>query len=177
VKLPGPAPHTNRTIAAAVTYTGDSGQIKYQVSSGTTSQVNIPGDSVFKPVFDALISLRDDLQSGDIAAISDSDLKKIDDASDNLLSWQAEVGARTNQLENTSQRLDDLKTNFTKLLSDNEDVDVAATIMDLKMQQNVYQAALSTGASMPFNKATVSGLTCPSTSSPRNSTSTRSMRP
>jgi flagellar hook-associated protein 3 FlgL len=141
------APFTYNTVPApSVTYNGDGNSIKYEVSSGITVGVNVPGDAAFNPVFTSLINLSADLRSGNTASISNADIGQIDTAVDNLLEYRAEIGARTNQIDLTKNRLLELKTNFSKLLSENEDVDVAETIMNLKMQENVYRAALDTGS-------------------------------
>jgi flagellar hook-associated protein 3 FlgL len=42
--------------------------------------------------------------------------------------------------------LDDDNVNFTKLMSKNEDVDIAESIMNLMNEENVYRASLATGA-------------------------------
>jgi flagellar hook-associated protein 3 FlgL len=49
-------------------------------------------------------------------------------------------------MQMTKNRLEDDKIKLKKLLSENEDVDIAKTIMDLKMSENVYKAALSSGS-------------------------------
>ncbi|MDI6869871.1 MAG: flagellar hook-associated protein FlgL [Bacillota bacterium] len=133
-------------LIGSVTYNGDSGNISYEVGSGIQATVNAPGDTVFNQAFQALIDLRDNLRSRNQAGISSTSLSLIEQAVDNLLEWQAELGARTNQLELTNTRLLELKANFEKLLSENEDADIPEAIMRLKMQENVYRAALDSGA-------------------------------
>lgn len=133
-------------MVGSVTYNGDAGTISYEVGNGVQTSVNAPGDSVFNQAFQALIDLRDNLRSRNTAAISNTSLSLIESASDNLLSWQAEVGARTNQLELTNNRLLEVQANVQKLLSENEDADIPEVIMQLKMQENVYRAALDSGA-------------------------------
>ena len=39
-----------------------------------------------------------------------------------------------------------MDVNFTKLMSDNEDADMAETIMNLKNEENVYKASMAGGA-------------------------------
>lgn len=133
-------------MITGVVYNGDSGIISYEVGKGIEASVNVPGDVVLNDVFGALIDLRDRLRSRDQAGVSNTSLALIDSASDSLGEWQAEVGARSNQLELTNNRLLALKSNFQKLLSENEDADIPEVIMQLKMQENVYRAALDSGA-------------------------------
>ena len=92
--------------------------------------------------FDTLITA---LDAGDCAAVGNM-LTNIDNDMNNVLRLRADVGARSNRLELTGNRLDSDTTNFTKLMSDNEDVDMADTIINLQNEENVYKASLAGGA-------------------------------
>lgn len=74
-------------------------------------------------------------------AISD-----VQDLMDITLKMRSDIGARMNRAELTANRLSSDELNFTKLMSDNEDVDMAEVIMNLTNEENVYKASLSTGA-------------------------------
>ena len=52
------------------------------------------------------------------------------------------------RLDAAKSRLSDIENTTTKLLSDTEDTDISQAIVDLTTQQNVYQAALKSGASI-----------------------------
>ena len=65
---------------------------------------------------------------------------------DNVLEIRSNIGARSNRMELVLNRIGDDNINFTRLLSDAEDVDMSEVIMKLKNAENVYQASLSTGA-------------------------------
>ncbi|MFO7320041.1 MAG: flagellin, partial [Bacillota bacterium] len=67
-------------------------------------------------------------------------------AMDNLLRWRAEVGARVNRLELVRERLSQNQVNLEKLSAEVEGIDIAEVIMRLKMEENVYRAALGAGA-------------------------------
>ncbi|SCG81905.1 Flagellar hook-associated protein 3 HAP3 [Proteiniborus sp. DW1] len=64
----------------------------------------------------------------------------------NTVQVRAEIGAKTNRLEMTEKRLDSDAVNFTRLLSENEDADLAEVIMNFKMAESVYLASMSSGA-------------------------------
>jgi len=85
------------------------------------------------------------LDLGDHDAVSEI-IGKLDDDLNNILRVRADVGARSNRLDLTANRLDTDYINFTKLMSENEDVDVAETIMNLTNEENVYNASLAAGA-------------------------------
>lgn len=59
-----------------------------------------------------------------------------------------DLGSRMNRLELIQSRLEDDKVNYTKLMSENEDVDYADAVMRLNSLESVYQASLKTGGSI-----------------------------
>lgn len=94
-------------------------------------------------VFDDLINLG--LKGNSTADIS-TGLKRLDLQFDNVNAVRSEIGVKSNRLELTLKRIDSDTLNLKGLLSKNEDADMAEVIMNLKMQENVYQASLSGGA-------------------------------
>lgn len=134
-----------------------SEEIFYEIGIGDDININVTGCDLFKSgsptaakgeestlikTFDELIAA---LDSGDEEAVDDI-LDKIDADIDNVLRVRSEVGARMNRLELTANRLEDDYINFTKLMSKNEDVDIAEAIMKLMNEMNVYNASLAAGA-------------------------------
>ncbi len=73
-------------------------------------------------------------------------LGDLDTDYDRLLSSQATLGARMDHVNTVSDSLDDAKTTYTALMSDNEDVDTAEASTEQTTAEYVYQAALSVGA-------------------------------
>jgi flagellar hook-associated protein 3 FlgL len=49
-------------------------------------------------------------------------------------------------MEMNKERLETLKLNYKKILSDTQDIDFAEKVMELKMMESVQQAALNVGA-------------------------------
>lgn len=133
---PGPPP----------AYAGDHGLRQYEVSDGVTVPVNVPGDQVFDPIIEGLMSLRDALEAGDTEALGGEVLQKVDRAVEGLLRQRSDVGARANRLELARSRLDEMELNLERLLSNTEDADLAQVIVDLKISENAYRAALAAGA-------------------------------
>ncbi|HHW49100.1 MAG TPA: flagellar hook-associated protein FlgL [Clostridiaceae bacterium] len=135
---------------------GNSENIKYEIGIGDDIVVNVAGGDLFNNGSDAtamgtskFVQDFDDflsyLQAGDHQAISGM-LSKFDENMNNLLRVRADVGARINRIELTLNRLENDAINFIKLMSINEDVDQAETIMYLKNEENVYRASLAGGA-------------------------------
>lgn len=63
----------------------------------------------------------------------------------------ADLGSRYSRVELTDARLDKQKTDFTDLLSSNEDVDVAETYINLSMAQMIYNCSLSAASKAVSN--------------------------
>ncbi len=63
-----------------------------------------------------------------------------------LLLYRSTIGARINRLELQTNRLTSTEESLTTLLSNTEDANEAEVIMSLKLQENVYNAALAAGA-------------------------------
>lgn len=134
---------------------GNQNKVHYEIGVGTRLPINVTAGEVFSDldaagnetdsIFMALDKLMLDINSGDSALIS-SNLSAIDKWMDKNLSTRAEVGARINRLELTDNRLNETELNFTKLLSETEDADMAEVLTKLKMQESVYRAALGAGA-------------------------------
>lgn len=63
----------------------------------------------------------------------------------------ADLGSRYSRVELTENRLDKQKTDFTDLLSSNEDVDIAEAYINLSMSQLIYNASLSAASKAVSN--------------------------
>ena len=139
----------------------DTETIMYEIGISDNINVNVLGGQLFNNGGDAaeggtgrLIQMMTDyigaLESGDKDGIAKA-IADIDEEFNNLLAIRAGVGARYNRLELTKDRLESDRLNFTKLMSENEDVDQAENILLLKNEENVYRASLSGGAKIIQN--------------------------
>jgi flagellar hook-associated protein 3 FlgL len=150
----GTATTTKPYGTASDAYLGDGGDIVRSIGPGVAVIVNARGSDVLGGGADGklLNTLRDisaHLRGGsaaDLAALSGGDLVAIDRSFDGILTAQAQVGSIANRLETADSRLSELEINAKTLLSQTEDADMAATIVDYSMQQAVYQSALRAGA-------------------------------
>ncbi|MCR4431689.1 MAG: flagellar hook-associated protein FlgL [Tepidanaerobacteraceae bacterium] len=122
-----------------------AGSIKYNLGLSNDMDVNIIGTDFFAKIFSTIESIETDINNDDATALSNR-LADIDGNISDALKYLSQVGAKTNRLENTKSRLDTNYTDYTELLSNTEDVDIAKTIMELKMDENVYMASLAVGA-------------------------------
>lgn len=114
-------------------------------SSNADYSTEVDGTNKDSYLFAMFNSIEKYLEKEDFGALSNT-LGTVDDAINNVLEVRAEIGAKTNRLEMTQKRLESDTLNFTRLLSENEDADIAEVIMNFKMAESVYLASMSAGA-------------------------------
>lgn len=110
----------------------------------TADSVRVSGGSLF----DAVISLRDAMYSGDQEAIGGRILGALDGAVDNLSARMAELGSRYERAEAVSARLAVQTLNTQAADSREVDLDFTKAVTDLKMLEYAHQAALSTAGKL-----------------------------
>ncbi|HOA54346.1 MAG TPA: flagellar hook-associated protein FlgL, partial [Clostridiales bacterium] len=125
----------------------NSEQIFYQIGLADSVNINVLGGDLFNSGTDITAgSTGKFIQDMNelIQAFDDADYEAIrsmtqnfSDNLDNVLRLRADVGARINRLELTANRMMNDNTNFTRLMSENENVDMTDTIMNLKNEENV----------------------------------------
>ena len=141
-------------FAADGTYLGNSGAgaaVERTLARGVSVQVNLDGLEVFGPdasgpgLLQALDATVRHLDANDQDALL-GDLDSIETAQTRTQNALTKVGALYNRVETMRDRASQSVTSLKSGLSDVEDVDLPATIVDLQVQQTAYQAALSATA-------------------------------
>jgi flagellar hook-associated protein 3 FlgL len=126
-----------------------TGKVSIEVSRGLKMPLNLEASEAFgktgESIFDTLYEISDKLRNGTTAEISNT-LGKLDENTDHMLGALADVGARKNRVELIENRIDEQQINVTRLLSNVEDVNIAEAVMNMKMQEQVYQASLSSSS-------------------------------
>jgi flagellar hook-associated protein 3 FlgL len=108
------------------------------------AKYNADGDNLFS----LLNGLFTDLENGETADVVNKYIPKLQEAQNHLLGHAATIGGATNRLDLLSSRYAQDEINYTQMLSDAEDADEAEVIMNFKMAEAVYNAALAAGASI-----------------------------
>jgi len=130
-------------------YVGDSGTVMRSVGENASVQVNLTGPAVFGPAgadaMTVLTTLAINLRTNP-SAIAPTDVANIDAALNRVQTGLSTVGARTNALETLQARGTVNRDNRISDLSTVESIDLPKTIMDLKLQETAYQAALAAAA-------------------------------
>jgi flagellar hook-associated protein 3 FlgL len=125
-------------------YQGDHGVTLARIGPASTMQINMAADGIFQPALDALAQLKTDLESGN--PVQPTTITLIQGSLDNLLASRAQVGARANRLDQAKTSQQAVLTSNEALLSQLEDVDMAAAITELTKRQTTYQASLAVTA-------------------------------
>jgi flagellar hook-associated protein 3 FlgL len=137
-----PAYNVTGNPPVSATWQGDNGQRIRQISAQASVAVNVIGSDVFGGMFDDLITLRDNLNSNAPTTTINNAIADIDHALDRVLNARADVGARINRFEATTNRSLDANTNLQDLRASIEDIDITETIIQFTAAQNALEAAL-----------------------------------
>ena len=138
---------TNGNIQSVAARGNSNGTVEREVADGMMMQINVSGDGLFggpNRAFDTLIKLRDSLRANDPDALRQlqSDLSEMRET---ISEARGTVGARASRLNVTNNLLERVSVEMTAVLSEDEDVDLAATIVNLRQEEDVFQAALASG--------------------------------
>ncbi len=126
-----------------------AGVIERTVAPGERVRVNMTGPEVYgaEPdnLFSTLTGIANDLLANDTSSIS-AHLDNLDARVRGITDALGEIGARTNRVETMKNRANEQIVTLKTSLSEVEDIDLPATIMDLQLQETAYKAALSATA-------------------------------
>jgi flagellar hook-associated protein 3 FlgL len=144
----GGATSTPQAYDTDGTYLGDDRGVERSIGDNTKLAVNVDGEKVFGKDGDQLFAILQDVVDHlktDPSALG-ADLGRLDKAINSIHTQIADVGARTNRVEQMRQVADDRILTLKTQLSDIEDIDLPKTIVELNLQQTAYQAALAATA-------------------------------
>ena len=124
-----------------------SADVNREVFNDIVVPINVKGekDVKFGDILSDFEKLNQALENDDTEGIKDF-ISNTDGHIENTLQVRARAGARQERLELNRSRLEAQETSYTRILSRTEDVDYAEKITEMQNQENVYRAALSTGA-------------------------------
>ncbi|SEO59148.1 flagellar hook-associated protein 3 FlgL [Amphibacillus marinus] len=125
----------------------DYNAVLIEVTAGTRIQANVNPDNVFaQELFDELEAFSELLKSGAPDAEIDQYISVVDKHINNVVNERAELGARMNRVDLIKDRLSSQANSAKRMMSDNEDADIAAVLLKLTSQEAVHRAALSAGS-------------------------------
>jgi flagellar hook-associated protein 3 FlgL len=126
-------------------YVGNDQAVSTRISRDATIRVDVKGTDAaadqIAPLMDRIVT---DLAAGN--TIPPADFDDLDAVSSKVIQSLGDVGARTARIDATKTNVDSQRLDLTARISENEDVDLPATIMALQSQQVAYQSALGASA-------------------------------
>ena len=131
---------------SAVTYAGNTGEIRVAIGDGVEVVTNEPGSDVFQSsqdLFQTLIDVRDNLLAGDQTSLQTARLSELETIRQQLGQGTARIGAVQNRFTGAVAELEDFQLQMQQLLSDSIDADFADVVLNLNAQSNAFQAALN----------------------------------
>ncbi len=130
---------------ATGSYTGQSAIIERAIGPGIRVQINVNGDDVFgsgaTDLFATVANLATAVRTN---TNIDAEFANLDVRTNAVQQSLAEVGARMNRITTMQERNRAGSINLKQNLSQIEDVDLPKAIMEMRIQETAYQAALMT---------------------------------
>ncbi|MDB6054764.1 MAG: flagellin [Verrucomicrobiales bacterium] len=159
---PFTATFDNNQNITSVSYQGNTTVSEVEISEGVTLSSQAPGANTTgtgpaglvtdtrtgADLFAHLISLQQNLTSGNTAAIAATDRGAIAKDEEHMAYHIGTNGAVQARLDTTNAILDQRQLSLEGLVSKETDADLAQTLVHLHETQSAYQAALQSGASM-----------------------------
>jgi flagellar hook-associated protein 3 FlgL len=126
-------------------YVGNEAPVEVRISRDATVRVDVKGTDV---AADSVPALLDQLavEVASPGGVTNATLDALDAARSKVLNTIGDVGARASRVESAKAQVDSLRLDLTGRISQNEDIDLPETIMNLQAQQVSYQSALGAAA-------------------------------
>ncbi|MHB9024214.1 MAG: flagellar hook-associated protein FlgL [Armatimonadota bacterium] len=133
-----------------VTYAGDQGAISAAIGDGVSLLMNNNGASVFNmggvsdatvpDIFATISDLAADVRAGDQDGVR-ANIAELDKHMARLNTVRAETGRRLQQVSLANDQLAQSALMMNDLLGETESTDLSQALVDLKTQENLFQAA------------------------------------
>ncbi len=124
---------------------GIDGIIKFQVGDNHSNQVNVSGEQALNgtQIFDLLIQVRDSLNNGTFDSTTTVD--NVESAISHVLNSSSTAASYGENFLLVGDNLDVQENKLSEYISLYQDTDVAESIMKLKNEETMLDAALNTG--------------------------------
>lgn len=145
-----------------VTYQGNASVNQVEVAAGSTVSVDVPGENATgtgprglitdstsgADLFNHLLSLQNNLSSGNTAAITGTDSANLQKDENNLLYQISNNGAVQTHLNVASTFAASQSSSLDQMITNSSSADLVQTMVQLNQAQTAYQAALQSGTKL-----------------------------
>ncbi|MEJ2578824.1 MAG: flagellar hook-associated protein FlgL [Kineosporiaceae bacterium] len=126
------------------TYLGDDQPVTTRITSESTIRMDVRGTDVGADTVPASLDLLATNITG--TGATDADLTALDDALSLVAQALGDIGARETRVSDAESVVTSHKTDLIERISENVDIDLPETIMNLESQKVAYQSALGAAA-------------------------------
>jgi len=139
--------------ATQVAYSGNDTAFSINIGKDSVVPVGRDGKDVFganwddSNIFKTLVDLKTSLETNDSSGIQGA-MTKLDEHVKNINANISDIGGKTIRLDVKKEVVTDLKLTDTERMSELEDADLAAAVINLKSKELAYNAALSSSSKM-----------------------------
>ncbi|HRJ26786.1 MAG TPA: flagellar hook-associated protein FlgL [Fimbriimonadaceae bacterium] len=127
-------------------FQGDANDVRVEVGPSELMKVNSTVGSMITTLYQRLQETKVRMESGDLSSLSNISLQDLKNSQDALRLERGQTGIQLQRIQALEAHHARQKEDLTKRISDVEDVDMGEAIMQLKLNETVYQAALQVGA-------------------------------
>lgn len=129
--------------SGALVYNGDSNSRLVESGPGETLAVSVNAGGFVVQAYSALESLRNNLESGNPGAIAGIDITALQNSMTTVSNERGVIGSKLQQIERLRSDYERRNDEFTKAISDIEDVDMAEAVLEYRLAESAYTAALN----------------------------------
>ncbi|HVT11871.1 MAG TPA: flagellar hook-associated protein FlgL [Fimbriimonadaceae bacterium] len=129
--------------AGALVFNGDTKAINVEVGPGQMLQTNVASEPTISTIYNNLEQLKNDLTGGTVGAISGIDITNIQNSLTDISNLRGTVGARMQTVTSMTSQWQIRSDDLTKNISDVEDVDLSAAMVQYQQANQAYTAALT----------------------------------
>jgi len=125
------------------TFNGDTNAVVVESGPNDTIQINSNASSIFMTALSDIETLKNNLTSGNTGAISGVSITAMQDGMKAFQMERGAIGARMSQADALKGDYSRRQEEFTSYISDIEEVDMAEAIVQYRLSETAYQAALN----------------------------------
>lgn len=127
------------------TYNGDNHAFAIKIGNDTPVEIGSDGDAVFGTLFTGLSDLKAALEGNDVGGIETA-MDTLESHFKQMSNKISDIGSKMTRMEIKENIFQDLTIDNTRRLSEIEDADISAAILELESRELVYKAALASSA-------------------------------
>jgi flagellar hook-associated protein 3 FlgL len=130
-------------VGGTLVFNGDTNPIHVETGPGENLQTSVPGEPMISDLYNRLETLKNDLNGGQVGAISGVDIANVQSSLTKVSTARGDIGARMQTVQDLTSQWERRSDELTKSISDVEDVDMSAAVVQYQQANQAYTAALT----------------------------------